>query len=375
MSESESDESESNQRQNQLLCENTKEVKNDITFISKLVKTKSERICYSINKGKSDVWKAFKRVVFEGEDTLFVKCVKCNKLLKYNSYTGNSHLKKHSKKCEESVKSQTISDMFKDYSKFKTKISDSAAICCSVDLLPFSFIKGKGFKILANELVKIGKQSNQFIDIDKLLPTGKTVSNHVLLIYEKIKTKLIPNLENIKYFGLTTDHWVNDITKNNYLTLTIQYLINNSLKARVLCTKEVEDKTALITKFRVNEVLSDFGIKYKSYAMVTDNARAMKSAFCDIPWIGCSSHNMILVQKHAFDECKSIDSINKLIENSKLLVKWAKQSGSQQQLNTSLKQFIEVRWDSKYDMLYSIQCNYKSLLMICNENKKVYEWL
>jgi hypothetical protein len=254
----------------------------DIKFITKLIKLKSDRINYNIGKGKSDVWKVFEKVLIDNKETSFVKCNKCEKLLKYNSKSGNSTLIRHKENCKQNVNQLTLTNMFKDYSTYKTKLADSAAICSSVDLLPFSFIEGKGFNLLANDLIKIGKPNTQFIDINKLLPNAKTVSNHINSMYEKFKKILITELELIEYYGLTCDHWVHDITKNNYLTLTIQYFKNNSLKERVLFTKEVNDKKAMTTKDNIKEILIEFGLKYKSYIMVTDNAKAMQSAFSDI---------------------------------------------------------------------------------------------
>jgi len=46
----------------------------------------------------------------------------------------------------------------KSFSAEKSKIADAAAICASVDMLPFSFVEGNGFKKLAKELIKIGKK-------------------------------------------------------------------------------------------------------------------------------------------------------------------------------------------------------------------------
>jgi len=53
----------------------------------------------------------------------------------------------------------------------------------------------------------------------------------------------------------------------------------------------------------------------------------------------------------------------------------AKRSGFQSQLNTTLKQFIEVRWDTRLDMLDSIQKNYEMLKSIALNNDKVFNIL
>lgn len=231
----------------------------------------------------------------------------------------------------------------------------------------------KSFKMLAKELIKCGGPTNQFIDINKILPSRVTVSRHVDKSYSIVKSRLISEVENVKYFGLTCDHWVHDVTKVNYLTVTLQYIKDENLNTRVISTKEVENKTSVTTKLSVNELLSDYGLTEASYIMVTDNASEMKSAFKDISWIGCSSHNMNLVQKHTFDDCTGINSIIKLIENCKELVTFAKHSGLQNQLDTTLKNMTDVRWDSRYDLLNSIKVNYQKLRSLSFENNRLYD--
>jgi hypothetical protein len=139
------------------------------------------------------------------------------------------------------------------------------------------------------------------------------------------------------------------------------------LKARVICTQKVIDKTANTTKSTIKAILSDLGLEDRTYVIVTDNASSMKSAFKEDLWIGCASHNLSLAQKHAFDNNENLCIINKLIENCKQLV-------TLNELDLTLKQMIEVRWDSRYDLLYSIKVNYNNLRTISLENVKVYEY-
>ena len=132
----------------------------DLNLIISLIKRKSERISYTKRKGKSDVWKTFDKVIFDGKISPIVKCVLCDKTFNFDSNQGNSHLRRHQQTCVSSVKSLNLKDMFKDYSQYKKSITESAVICCCVDLLPFNLIEGQGLKLLANELVKVGKQND-----------------------------------------------------------------------------------------------------------------------------------------------------------------------------------------------------------------------
>ncbi|RWS21706.1 uncharacterized protein B4U80_11788 [Leptotrombidium deliense] len=109
-------------------------------------------------------------------------------------------------------------------------------------------------------------------------------------------------------------------------------------------------------------ILKEFGIDDKDLVFVTDNAIAMKSAFKNKIWMGCSSHNLNLVQKHAFKDLNGIlEPIKLLLHHAKELVTWSKRSKDVAELKTTLKQCIEVRWDSRYNMLQSISDNYLSL--------------
>jgi hypothetical protein len=66
-------------------------------------------------------------------------------------------------------------------------------------------------------------------------------------------------------------------------------------------------------------------------------------------------------------------SIQSLIINSKEFVKYFKQSGLQSKLSSTLKQNIEIRWDSTLLMLESIHENLLNIKQISLNNSKVME--
>ena len=94
----------------------------------------------------------------------------------------------------------------------------------------------------------------------------------------------------------------------------------------------------------------------------------MISAFDGMKWSPCAGHNMNLLQKYAFnqqdnkDNPDPIPSITKLIDSAKCLVKRVRRGSFNFELISKLKQEIDVRWDSTYDMLESIQKNYHILV-------------
>ncbi|RWS18242.1 hypothetical protein B4U80_15044, partial [Leptotrombidium deliense] len=103
----------------------------------------------------------------------------------------------------------------------------------------------------------------------------------------------------------------------------------------------------------------------------------MQAAFRGRTWLGCASHNLNLVQKHAFDGTSddrpstTLAPVRLLLQHCKELVTWARRSNFQRDLPKSLLQCIEVRWDSRFDMLSSVDDNYDALLAATPANPKV----
>jgi hypothetical protein len=96
--------------------------------------------------------------------------------------------------------------------------------------------------------------------------------------------------------------------------------------------------------------------------------------FSEEVWFGCSAHNINLIHKHTFEKLKSLPNMNKitaLINSSKELVTYFKQSGLQNKLNTTLKQSIHIRWDSKLVMLESIRDNLLNIKEMALTNSKI----
>ena len=83
--------------------------------------------------------------------------------------------------------------------------------------------------------------------------------------------------------------------------------------------------------------------------------------------MSCAAHNLALVQKWAFNEQEKkeepdpIPSISSLLSASKALVTHVKRAGLNKDLDSRLKQEIDIRWDTHFEMLESILINYESL--------------
>ena len=63
--------------------------------VQKLIHSKSDRVTYDDNKGKSAVWKYFNIVKVDNVISSFVKCDWCSSLLKWRSRDGTSGWSSH----------------------------------------------------------------------------------------------------------------------------------------------------------------------------------------------------------------------------------------------------------------------------------------
>ena len=71
-------------------------------WVEKLIKVKSDRVAFESNKGVSDVWPSFVLVNIDTVFSSFVKCLKCEAVLKWKSRDSTSGLKNHLKSCDSS---------------------------------------------------------------------------------------------------------------------------------------------------------------------------------------------------------------------------------------------------------------------------------
>ncbi len=121
--------------------------------------------------------------------------------------------------------------------------------------------------------------------------------------------------------------------------------------------------------------ISDF-VKQKSCNYIETNFYEMLRTIYD--WIWCAAHNLNLVQfdwfKNLGNNC-ALCKVNLLIHNCKELVSYAKRSGVQNLLSWTLKQSIDVRWDSKLIMLESIKQNYSQLSTLAQNNLTLFNFL
>jgi len=133
----------------------------------------------------------------------------------------------------------------------------------------------------------------------------------------KVKSLVCDEIQNLDAVGVTCDHWVHDVLKVSYLTITCQYVKNSVVIARVLATIPTENKRSATIKSDIKTVLESFNLDKTAKFFVTDNASAMKSAFSTEKWFACSSHDLNLVQFHTFESLEN-PYLNRYLKTPKI---------------------------------------------------------
>lgn len=148
-------------------------------------------------KPQSDAswWKNFGRIKdSDGQIVNYVQCVRCKILLAYEpKTTGSSTLKNHDSSCKitHSASTITIEKMLIKKTNvplnLKRLIVDACAKMCCYDLRPYEMVTGKGFELLCETLIDVGRLLTSPLDISSLIPDPTTVSRRVQALAEGMK--------------------------------------------------------------------------------------------------------------------------------------------------------------------------------------------
>ena len=252
---------------------------------------------------------------------------------------------------------------------YRQKIYDSMTLWCAKDNRPFNIIDGNGFKRMIETIIQVVAKLG-VVDVNEIVPCKETLRNHFKSLFEELRTNLIKYLSSIDYINCTTDHWRETMSGASYMTVCIHYFEeqSKSLRSRIIATFEVGDKCALTTSNHFHDQLRQLNLESKLRIVVTDRATSMIAAFQSVKWLSCAAHNMNLLQKYSFNQQQNKDtpdpfpSITKLISASKSLVARVKKGNYNFDLICRLKQEVDTRWDSAYDMLDSISKNHQILV-------------
>ena len=330
--------------------------------IRNLILSGSTRIKYVNCNSK----KLFKKVFVENVDTKFVKCIECIGVYIVKYLSGSNGLNRHETTHHSNVNgnkknNQPAINFFVPSSltqSEKDEVSRGAAVCASLDLLPFDFVEGRGMRHFVDVIAKICHKKQGKVSSKDLLCTGTTVGNKVTKVHNEIMVSMKEQLNLVDCIHATCDHWHETKTNRDFFTVTIHYLSNDMddivIKSSVIATIGTVSKTSeQIKKDYMNIVGSDsLDIGKKITSMTTDNASANISAFKhrdDLNWYSCCAHNLNLVLAHSFDIKKtdtdyhSLEDIDSLVKGCKELVTYVKRSGLNSELDRTLKQSVDTR--------------------------------
>ena len=242
----------------------------------------------------SDVWKYFTL----SEDKKKTRCEICSKSLAYNG--GTSAMRNHIKFVHKataasagvSVKKQPtllgFSNMFAKKKLSKSQYEEnnrSLALMCALDLRPISMVEGRGFRAFCKKL-----------NPEYKIPCRKTITKHVMILYEENKKDLIELMKDTPGVSFTTDLWTSTATRG-FITVTGHFITNDwDLHSHILATRALDERH---TGENIAETIVNIGREFsvpKILALVTDNAGNMIKAADDaeIPRWPCFSHTLQL---------------------------------------------------------------------------------
>ncbi|XP_019719169.1 zinc finger BED domain-containing protein 1-like isoform X2 [Hippocampus comes] len=344
--------------------DNPEQIKSDL---SSKVKNKDPCVQLRDIQGKSPFCAKFARIECYGVDTNYVACRRCEVLVKYTSESGTSGLIRHRCQTPKAADEQCQPNAATPKRKCPaqgvfTRLAATIARMCSQDLRPLSFVEGRGFVAVAQELLEIGSRFGGKFPVEGILPSARTLSRHLDEAYEQLKGRVKDEIRQCQGHAATVDLWTGARTNTRFLTLTAHYIHEWKMVHRVLATREVAHAEHI--KSTAEEILQEFGILSEDIVLVTDDGSDVVAAFQDYTRLSCASHNIDLILRHVF-EC--LDEKNplhgpvvKLMAATKALVTHLKREGLDDDLEQPLEQAAETRWNSKLAVLKSVNHALKS---------------
>uniref|UniRef100_A0A3B1IVY8 HAT C-terminal dimerisation domain-containing protein n=1 Tax=Astyanax mexicanus TaxID=7994 RepID=A0A3B1IVY8_ASTMX len=221
------------------------------------------------------------------------------------------------------------------------------------DITAIDTVSGQGFSKLAQHLVDTAAKIGKF-DVKEMLSLVDIMTETI----SKIRVK------------------------TSFLSATIHYIDDSyNLVSRVLFASPFEpgtSKTGDNIRSLLFQNLRVFGIDctctnmVNKIVFVTDRGANMVSSLRDFTRINCSAHilNVILSSAFATAVMENACEVSQLITDVKKLVTYFKHSGQQGKLTKSLKQAVETRWNSVFDMTDSVLQQFEEISTILLENNQ-----
>lgn len=345
---------------------------------------KEDVVCISYNDSlnekskrvRSAVWKNFSRLFDIVSNLLvlnFVMCNGCKAYLQFNGKTTTGLLS-HEKKCP-AIQSKNANGPPKI--EFKSAdlvpLRDAAAKFVCMDFRPAFGTEGKGlteYLFAAIQLSKLYPQMTKS-DLMRAMPSRNTVTTHI----QKFATAAIGTVSEllrtaiIQYgsFGVTSDLWTEKFNSTSFITITIHLMVllptGIQLKSFVmeLCEIACDKLSGANIRQAIVDIFTPYGISEDELLLyahfVTDRGSNMLSAVRDFQSHSCLAH----LCNNVVGELMKLPEYKNIVTNASKLVTHVKKTHIASDLITKLKSHCETRWNTVYDMLYSIVINYQDL--------------
>lgn len=334
----------------------------------------------------SSAWNTFYEI--EDEDGTIVKdhvcCLHCKKVYKYLQASGTTKLIKHQASClkictESSESAQNGTEIAnKKDNKYmndlsqedRLKITNACAGMVVRDMRPINALYGEGLHGLLNTYAHISLKYNAFQNNpSEYLPSHHTVATNVISQHAKVKIKLVEKLREsfstLDQAGgaICLDIWTDNYRKVSYMGVTV-HLIDSEfqLNVRVIANKALcaeKSKTGRYLKEVLAEILTEYEIAVDSklITFVTDRGANIKKALENNTRFNDAAHFMHNTVKNVF----KLGRPKKVCDVCKAVVAHVKHPELNYLFNPTLKQSIDIRWNSALNMFESIIKNWAKL--------------
>ncbi|KAK0134197.1 Zinc finger BED domain-containing protein 1 [Merluccius polli] len=248
-------------------------------------------------KKKSKAWEYFDL----DQDGTQASCRLCPVKLAYKNSTGSMRNHLQSKHLDVNLDGTENSQTPKQ-ARITAFTSPTTRRCCdpgrsekihrlitemtAVDMLPLSFVEGKGFNKLLN-----------FLEPEYTVAGRKLIMTKLEVAHANMTAVIKAKMAKAEYVAITSDGWTATTTES-YMTITGHCIVEGEMVSRVLQTCAMEERhTAANLAEHLRTSTSKWGLEGKVIACVHDNAANMVLAnetILDWESVPCFAHTLQL---------------------------------------------------------------------------------